>query len=258
MIFKWDREKERLVIELRKNRHTYKAIAEKLGTTATSVKHKVRRLQQSDNQDRYKHTREKTAQFLSVSNDIRCRDLNILETHSGFGGMSEVYSQFGEVEGYDIDMKRVDYLNNKGHENIQAIKGDSEQELYRLVAHRCNYDIVDIDPYGLPSRYFPHAFALIRDGLMFLTFPMMGVAQINKITIRHYKAFWGIELSDKEVYVDKIKERLEEFAFQHKREITFLDVRKIDRIYRFAIKVERKSLCDVVGLVVNRRVLSMV
>ena len=81
---------------------------------------------------------------------------------------------------------------------------------------------------------------------------MMGVAQINKITIRHYEAFWGIQLSDKDVYTDKITKRLEDYAFMHKREIDILDITKIDRVFRFAIKVQKKSMLDIVGLKVNR------
>jgi tRNA G26 N,N-dimethylase Trm1 len=60
-----------------------------------------------------------------------------------------------------------------------------------MLNYSCRYDVIDIDPYGLPSRLFPYVFGLIDDGLMFMTFPMLGVAQINKITIRHYQAFWG-------------------------------------------------------------------
>lgn len=250
--FQWDTEKESHAIELRKQGRTYNDIGKTLGTTSTSVKHKVRRLQQCENQDRYKHTNEKKQQFLKSIQILDNTDIHILETHCGFGGMTKVYSKYGTVEGYDIDKKRVDAVNSMGMENVQAIKGDSEKELYRLIYHKCKYDVVDIDPYGLPSRYFPHAFSLIDRGLLFLTFPALGVAQINKITIRHYEAFWGIQLSDKQHYVDKIKSKLTDFAFQNKKGIEFLSIDKIDRIYRFAILVEKKSLCDMVGLVVNR------
>ena len=165
--------------------------------------------------------------------------------------MTDHYSKIADVECYDIKKERAASVNLQ-YENVTAIHANSELELYRLIAHKCKYDIVDIDPYGLPSRYFPHAFGLIDDGVMFLTFPVMGVAQINKITIRHYQAFWGISLSDKNIYLDMIKSKLEDFAFQHKRSIEFVDVIKIGRIYRIAIRVKRKSLCDIVGLKVNR------
>jgi len=249
---KWNESKETIAARLRAEGKTYREIGAELNTTATSVKHKIRRLAQSSNMDKYKHTKEKTEQLNNVSKFINGNDIHILETHSGFGGMTEQYQKIGNVESYDIDKKRVDHINRLCMEGVTAIKGDSEQEIYRLISHKCTFDIVDIDPYGFPSRYFPHAFLLIKDGIMFLTFPTMGVAQINKITIRHYQAFWGIELSDKDVYIEKIKARLHDFAFQHKREIDFLDIKKIDRVFRMAIRVKRKSLCDIVGLKVNR------
>ena len=248
----WNNKTESLAMQHRGEGKTYKWIASQMGTTATSIKHKVRRLSQSSNMDRYKHTKEKTSQLDTVVGLLPSESLHTLETHCGFGGMTERYQTLGDVECYDIDQKRVDYVNSQHMEGVTAIKGDSELEIFRLLANRCIYDIVDIDPYGLPSRYFPHAFYLIKNGILFLTFPVMGVAQINKITIRHYQAFWGIELADKEIYLDKIKAKLVDMAFQCKREIRFLDIVKIGRIYRMAIKVNQKSLCDIVGLKVNR------
>ena len=249
---KWNASKEAIALSLRSEGKTYREIAAAMNTTTTSVKHKIRRLSQASNLDKYKHTSEKTEQLLAVLNCISSDAIHILETHSGFGGMTEQYQKIGDVECYDIDSRRVDHINTLCMEGVTAIKGDSECEIHRLIFHKCVYDIVDIDPYGLPSRYFSHAFSLIKDGIMFLTFPMMGVAQINKITIRHYQAFWGIELSDKDIYIQKIIAKLEDFAFQCKREIDFLDIRKIDRVFRIAIRVKKKSLCDIVGLKVNR------
>ena len=85
-----------------------------------------------------------------------------------------------------------------------------------------------------------------------MTLPMIGVAQMNKITIRHLDAFWGVSLQDKDKYIDLVIKRMEDYAFMHKREIRVLDVQKIDRIYRICLSVEKKSCCDIVGLVVNR------
>ena len=250
---KWNKSNEATAVKLRSEGKTYQEIGEVMNTTATSVKHKIRRLSQSSNMDKYKHTKEKTEQLTGILSSISGDDIHILETHSGFGGMTEQYQKIGSVECYDIDKRRVDHINGLCMDGVTANHGDSEHEIYRLIAYKYTYDIVDIDPYGFPSRYFPHAFSLIKDGVMFLTFPIMGVAQINKITIRHYQAFWGIELSDKNVYIEKIKAKLEDFAFQHKREIEFLDIKKIDRVFRMAIRVKRKSLCDIVGLKVNRK-----
>ena len=246
---KWDRERELKAINMRNMGETYKSIALQMGLSESSVKHKIRRLGQSDNQDKYKHTAEKT-EIAKIF--INSSHRNILETHSGFGGMTEFYNSFGEVEAYDIDKKRVDFVNDLGLEGVTCIKADSEKEIYRLVYHSCNYDLIDIDSYGMPSRYFPHSFNLIKDGLMFITLPMIGVAQMNKITIKHLQSFWGVDYQNKEDYVNQVVNRLKDFAFTCKRDIEVLDITKIDRIYRITLSVKKKSLCEIVGLEVKR------
>lgn len=245
----WNVELEQKALEMKNSGATYKTIAKELGTTATSVKHKVRRLQQSSNQDRYKHTAEKIQQ---AEKYLAAFGNNILETNSGFGGMTEFYNQIGKVECYDIKKDRIDFVDSLGMEGVTAIHGDSEKELYKLIANKRKYDIVDLDPYGMPSRYFPHVFSLIDKGILFVTLPMIGVAQMNKITIRHLDAFWGVSLEDKSKYIDLVTKRMKDYAFMHKREIRILDVQKIDRIYRICLSVEKKSCCDIVGLIVNR------
>lgn len=222
-------------------------IALELGTTASSVKHKVTRLQQNANEDRYKHTKEKIAiakQFV-IAGDI-------LETHCGFGGMTKYYSNWGCVDSYDIKQDRVDHVKNLDLQNVEVKCCDTEKEIWNFLCERRTYQVIDLDPYGFPSRYFPYVFGLINLGYLFMTFPVMGVAQMNKITIRHYEAFWGITLEDKGRYVENITKKLEDYAFMFKREIKVLAVEKIDRIYRFAIRVEKKSLLDIVGLTVRR------
>ena len=245
----WNTETEKKALAMRMDGITYSAIAKELNTTATSVKHKIRRLQQGSNMDRYKHTAEKREQ---ANKYITGTGKYILETHCGFGGMTEFYNNFGEVECYDIDKKRAAFFNSLAMEGVQAICADSEAEIYRLIANKCVYDVVDIDPYGMPSRYFPAVFGLIDDGLLFVTLPMIGVAQINKITIRHLSAFWGVELGDKDDYVNRVFARMQDYAFMHKREIEMLDCVKIERVYRICLRVKKRSCCDIVGLIVNR------
>ncbi len=249
MKFVWSEEKEKRLLELRSSGASYSSIAKDFGTSLSSVKHKARRLQQANNDDRYKHTAEKTEQALRILNLSKRFDL--LETHSGYGGMTEFYSRHFNVTCFDIDKDRINYIKDSIPDAF-AFQADSEKKIIELFAGKRKFSIIDIDPYGLPSRFFPYVFGLIDEGYLFLTFPVMGVSQMNKITIRHYQAFWGIELNDNPIYVDKIKSRLKDYAFMMKRDLTFIDVMKIDRIYRFAIKVEKKSLLDIVGLEVNR------
>lgn len=246
----WSEELEQEIMAKRSQKMTYKAIAEQIGSTQTAVKHKIRRLQQGDNQDRYKHTAEKRELF-DRTRKPRAKS-KILEAHCGFGGMTEVYSQYGEVTSFDIAADRVQHIEALNLPNVTVKKCDSELEIFKLVADRRIFDVVDIDPYGMPSRYFPHVFALINDGILYITLPMIGVAQINKITIEHYRAFWGVEISDIDTYTEKVFSRLKDYAFMHKRSISLVAVVRLGRIFRLAIEVKKTSLLDIVGLEVNR------
>lgn len=246
---KWNKELEDFVMTCHDQGKTNSDIAELVGTSPSSIKHKLGRLKKANNEDRYKHTKEKLELY------ERHRDhygINILETHCGFGGLTEWYKNLGHVLAIDIVQDRVDHIDQQDWQNVVTLKADSEKYIYSIVANGSKFDMIDIDPYGFPSRFFPHVFHLMDDGILFLTFPVMGVAQMNKITIQHYKSFWDIELDDKDVYVEKIKKKLFDYAFMCKRSIEVLEVMKIDRIYRFAIKVEKESLLKIVGLEVNR------
>ena len=166
----WNADDEQKVMILREQGKTYEAIAQILGATATSVKHKVRRLKQSLNEDRYKHTAEKIAE---IKAHVPTRFLShVLETHAGFGCLTEFYADSAnEVLALEINQSRVNEIKKMHRESVTAIKCDSENELFSLVYNRLKFTLVDIDPYGLPSRYFPHVFNLIDDGYLLLTFP---------------------------------------------------------------------------------------
>ena len=254
-MFNWTDEKEAEVLRLKNiDKWTYVKIAQHIGTTANSVKHKVRRLQQAGGLEKYSHPKEKfdlVNPYLLELSSRKGRSIDVMETHCGFGGMTRVYSQFGSVLGFDIVQERIDSCT-ESCSNFVGIKGDSERELLRLRYEKKRFDLVDVDPYGLPSKYFPHVFGLIDNGLLILTFPMMGVAQINALTIKHYLVFWDIALNDKDVYVEKIIKKLNDYAYIEKRKITVEKVIKINRIFRFVIKVEKISLTKLLGMKINR------
>lgn len=254
-MFEWTEQKEKEVLRLKTQVGlSYTKIAEHMGTTSNSVKHKIRRLQQAQGLEKYSHPLEKAElilPYLIKLKETKNRELKVLETHSGFGGMTCVYDKFGVVQGYDIVQERLD----KCYELCSSFVGfkcDSELEILKLRYDKSKFDIVDVDPYGMPSRYFPHVFGLIDDGFLVLTFPMLGVAQINKLTIKHYEVYWDISLSDKNQYIEKIASKLHEYAYMEKRRIIIEKVIRIDRVYRFVIKVEKAPLTELVGLKINR------
>ena len=247
----WQKEEEEKALILRESGKTYFSIAFDLGRTESSVKHKIRRLQQKNNLDKYKNTNKKRAHFNKSMKLEKKEGLKILETHCGYGGMTDIYSMMGLVTCFDIDKDKINFIK-KNVENVKAKRCDSETEILKLAYKKRVFDIVDIDPYGFPSRFFPLAFGLIEKGHLFLTIPIFGVSQINKIMTRHYEAFWNFDSRNKDDYLDCLKRKLVDWAFMTKREIHFVRIERFSRVYRFCIKVEKKSLLDIVGLEVRR------
>ena len=248
---KWTTELEQLALKLKnEDGLTYTQVADQLGTTLSSIKHKIRRLQQKQNLDKYKHTKEKSEQACKYLPQLL--NPRILETHAGFGGMTQFYSTYGHTTSLEIKKERVEAVRKKRLQNNQVIQCDSEEYVYRLISHRERYDVIDLDPYGYPSRFFPHIFKLMNEGILFVTLPMIGVAQINKITIAHLISFWGVHYSDTSSYLETVIKRMTEYAFMHKKRITVLESPKFGRIYRLVIKVESVPLNELVGLKVNR------
>lgn len=247
--FTWDKDKENRVIELRQLKFSYPQIARELGTTATSVKHKFRRINQSNNNDRYSHPKEKVEQLGRV---LPKKYLHTLELNCGWGNLTKEYQKLGEVLSFDIEQERVDLVNSLAMADVDAHKADSFLEIHRLIYNRLFFDVVDIDPYGLPSRYFPHVLKLIKDGILLVTFPKLGSTQINKITIEHYRVFWGISLKDKENYLNLIHQKVTDFGMQNLRRIKLIECIDIGSVYRIAYSVKKESALTLVGLEVNR------
>lgn len=250
----WGVEQERAVLAYRAQGMTHQEIADTLGSTLSAVKHKIRRLQQGQNLDKFKHTDEKRAFAQQVLGDFKPK--RILETHAGFGGMTEFYNTLGHTVSIDIDRQRIEHLKSLMLVNVREVIADSEREVYGLIHRRERFDLVDIDPYGMPSRMFPMAIDLVDDGFMFLTLPQLGCTQINKITIEHYKAIYGIDITHeehKQRYADIICAKIADYGFWYKKQVQEVGRIKIGRMYRIGFKVSKQSLLDRVGLVVNRK-----
>lgn len=254
-MFEWSESKEQELLSRRKNGETHAALAQSLGSTVSAVKHKIRRLEQAKNDDRYKHTREKTDFAQKVLAEFK--PVKILETHAGFGGMTQYYNSLAPTVSLEIDPSRVDFIAQQIMVNVEAQKADSEREVLVLAHRREKFSIVDVDPYGMPSRLFPVVLDLIDDGYLFVTLPQLGCTQINKITTEHYRAIYNIDIkseADKAAYVELISAKFSDFGFWFKKSVEEVGRVKIGRIWRLAYRVKKQNLLDRVGLVVNRRV----
>ena len=235
---------------MRSKGETFDAIASKLNTTTSSVKHKYRRLNQNNNDQRYAHPIEKIQQIKRV---LPNKELNTLELHCGFGNLTKIYQEYGSVLAFDIDQARVDVVNAFALEGVDVHKADSIRELHRYVWLKMKFDVVDCDPYGMPSRYFPHVLELLDDGYLFLTFPKLGVQKINKIMIEHYRVFWGISLQDKDKYKEIIIQKIKDLAIQNYRTVEVVECLDLPKVYRFVFSVKKESALKIVGLQVNRK-----
>ena len=161
------------------------------------------------NNNRYKHTVEKIK--LADKHVVKKDNMRILETHAGFGNMTSYWLSIGDTTSIEIKKGRCEEIDKRAH----VINADCHNEVYKLIADKNKYDILDIDPYGLPSRLFPHVLELINDGIMFLTFPKYGATQLNKISIAHYKILWDIDSNDG--ILKKIQNKLDEYGFHQKK-----------------------------------------
>lgn len=248
---KWNEELEGRLLKLRdEDELTYKEIAEEFDTTVSSVKHKYIRLKQAANDDKHHHPVEKTEQVYRVLGE---QDLGfpitILETNAGWGNLTQEYRKFGVVLAQDIEANKVEHL--KQFSSVVAKRCDSFKEMHRQVYEGMKFDVVDLDPYGFPSRFFPHVFELIEDGHLFVTFPKMGVQQINKITKEHYRVFWGMTLADKDRQEELIHKKIKDYGFQSFRRVELVDSVDLGRMFRFAYKVNKESALTLVDLKVK-------
>ena len=249
MSISWSKENEAALLQYRKSGMKFDDIAKKLDSTASAIKHKIRRISQNNNLEKHHHPLEKIEQ---VRRYLKNDDNYILETNCGWGNLTKIYQEYGEVLCFDIDKKRIQHVKEMQMQDVYAEHADSFLELHRLVSSKCEFNVIDLDPYGFPSRYFPHVFLLINKGYLFLTIPKLGVQKINKITARHLECFWGIYQWNRKDYEDVIVKKVAEYGMQNYREVVLSETLSIGGVYRMVFRVEKKSSLALVGLNVCR------
>ena len=188
--------------------------------TYFAIRHEIKRKKQKDNSNDTHHPDEKKSQIKDTLRSTK-RKLKILELFSGCGNLTPLYLEFGEVDQYDKKLKT----------------GDSFRVFHRLIAEGKKFDVVDIDPYGFPSRFFPDIFKLIDDGYLFLTFPKPHINILNALTQTHLIAYYGSPSPT----LDEIQQRIALYGLCHWRQVEFIDVVDLGRLWRMALAVKRVS-----------------
>lgn len=202
-----------------------------MATGHSANSHKRIRSAQKANDDIYHHPDEKIKQL----DDMHDRGIlfpgnRVLEVFAGKGNLTEYYSL---VRGCNVEA-----MTKETH-------GSSFDAIYKLRSEKKKYDVIDIDSYGYPSKFFPIVFEIMLDKCMLIfTFPIIGVNCLNGITEQNFINFWH---SDRPSIGD-VTGVLTDMALRNWTLISLLDVRKIKRIWRFAFmchRVKATEMCNV-------------
>jgi hypothetical protein len=191
----------------------------------SAASHKRTRLLQKQNDDKYHHPNEKIDQINSLSKYVTGE---ILEVFAGQGNLTGHYSQFGNVTA----MTKKEF-------------GSSFDALYRMRADRKTYNVIDIDSYGYPDKFFPVVFEMMEaECLLIFTFPIVGVNCLNGITEQHFINFWR---SSRPTIGDVVG-ALTDMALREWYLLQLVDVKKIKRIWRIACICSRQKATEFCGV----------
>ena len=180
--------------------------------TKNALKHDKQRKAQKEDLENTNHTELKTNQILKL---IKNNDNKILELFEGNGKLTSLWNTLGIVE------------TNKGKNAYRLFHG--------LIFEGKKYDIIDLDPYGFPSRFFPDIFLLMDKGFIFITFPHIAVNVLNGITKEHFRNYYDSTKPS----ITQIIEKINKYALCHWREIKLVDIIKMYRVFRLCFQVQK-------------------
>ncbi len=192
-----------------------------------AILHDEIRHKQETNADKLHHPVQKINQIKSILSEDS--SYKILELFAGQGNLTKVYKQYGSVEAYD-----------KKHLKT----GDSYRLFHKLIHDKKHYDIVDVDPYGFPSRFFPDIFLLMQDSYLFLTFPKPYVNILNGITQTHLASYYG----NSNPSFEEVVERIANFGICHWRKVVLIDSVDLKSVWRMAFKVTKVKATEYTGV----------
>ncbi len=174
----------------------------------TKKSHKKTRLLQSQNADIYHHPIEKKKQLQNLTEYING---DILEVFGGQGNLTEYYKKCGNVTA----MTKEKF-------------GDSFDVIYSMRANKKTYNVIDIDSYGYPDKFFP----------------VVGVNCLNGIQEQHFINYWR---SSRPTIGDVVGV-LTDMALREWYLLQLIDLQKIKRIYRIAFQCTRQKATELCGV----------
>ena len=200
--------------------------------TYRAIRHDVVRAKQKENADEVHHPDEKINQIKQVFSEWdfdNSKTPKILELFAGQGNCTKVYDAYGDVTSYD-----------KKHLKT----GDSYIEYHRLIADKKKFDVIDLDPYGFPNRFFPDIFLLIEKGILFVTMPKPYVNILNGITQTHLISYYDEHNPSEQTII----ERIALMGLCHWRKVELISSLDCKSVWRFAFAVERVKATEYTGV----------
>jgi len=195
--------------------------------TYRAIRHDIVRARQASNAADAHHPYEKEGQIRKYV--VGLEQPRILELFAGQGNLTRVYNEIGSVDSYDRK-----YLGT----------GDSYLVFHRLIADKAKYQVVDLDPYGFPNRFFPDIFLLIDKGYLLVTMPKPSVNILNGITQTHLISYYGTHNPSHE----QIIERIALWGLCHWREVALLNSLNCRSVWRLVFSVERVRATEYTGV----------
>lgn len=198
-----------------------------INKTYRAIRHDIVREKQNKNSNEVHHPDNKIKQIKSVL--CNKNNLSILELFAGRGNLTNIYMEYGTVYAFDKKWLKT---------------GDSYIQFHKLISEKKIYDVIDIDPYGFPNRFFPDIFLLIEKGFLFITMPKPYVNILNGITQTHLISYYGEQNPSEQ----KIIERIVLWGLCHWRKVELISSIDCKSIWRFCFCVEKVKATDYTGV----------
>lgn len=206
--------------------------------TYHALRHIRQRAKQDANDDAVHHPDQKIRQIHRAMGDfMKERKLTatskpgvkICEFFAGRGNLTREFEQYGQVEAFDQKWLKT---------------GDSFLVFHRLIAERKNYQVIDIDGYGFPSRMLPDVFLLMEDGLFFITMPKPSVNILTGITAQHLTCYFD----QRNPSLDQVLKKLKNYALCHWRDAIPVEIIDLGRLWRIALRVRKVKATEYTGV----------
>ena len=188
---------------------------------------KIKRQLQNSYHEKYTHPKEKTEQIKSVLEDRKY--FKILELFAGEGNLSKVYEEY-LYKGYGNQGKLYSY-------DIKTTKEDSFLLFHKFIYQQEKFDIIDIDPFGYPSKFFPDIFMLIDNGFLFLTFCKPNKVYTSSHLGLHLKCYFGNECPR----LDNVLTSVKKYSNFHWKDANVMHVLDLPGVWRIAFSVSKVS-----------------